>query len=165
MTELNKELQKKIKQEKKKRIKNEYIYILLDEVAMILNYKPTDTQMKKIHTETVEMLEELFSTGRSQGFRIMLSTQSYVANNSGITGAMKINTDTKLMHFTEEETSIQSIFPDTDILLNKGITPQEFGVGEFILKTKRSEFIHSRAIYIPENINELSNLLIDNINL
>lgn len=158
LTVINLARQKYIVAKGIKKIEKSYIYLMLDEVAAILNYKPLKED-KEQHEQTVKMLEDIFSMGRSQGLRVLLSTQSYVGNASSISGIMKTNIETKITHFLDEESAITSIFPDKSILEKQGIRLNDFEIGEFVVKTEGTNLIHARSCYVPEKVSNLIDLL------
>lgn len=159
LTIINLSRQKYIVKNKIKKITNSLIFVNFDEVAEILNYKAITKEEKEIQLLSNQMIESLFATGRSSGFRISFSTQSYTQNASGITNIMKTNIETKITHFLDEEQAILSIFPDKTILEKEGININEFLTGEYVLKTEGSKLYHARSIYIPESVDIFVELL------
>lgn len=159
LNDINKNRMQILIKHKQKQYKKEYIFLMLDEVAEILLHNPKDKQDKELQNEIVSILESLFRTGRSQGFRIFVSTQSFVGNASGLTGQMKNNIKTKLLHLTQSPEALRSVFPEIEVLQKEGIDPSSFTQGEYVMATEGHSLVHARAIYIPEDTDEYIELL------
>jgi len=142
----------------KKKITDNLIFLVFDEVAAILKYEPTNKEMKIMQKEIIEMIDELYFIGRSQGFRIIASTQSYVGNASGLTGLMKLNTETKFQHFAEEDSALKAFAPEPLKMYEQGIDPREFSTGEFCFKSEGSNYLSARSLYIEEDVLKLKDI-------
>ena len=146
---------------KQKQYKTDFIFIVLDEVAELLQFTTTTKQEKEDHLLTISLLESLFRTGRSQGIKIIVSTQSYVQNASGLSGQMKNNIKTKCLHLTETPEAIASVFPESEVLKKEGIEPTEFTTGEYVISSEDFEITKIRSIYINEKAEEYTKQLIE----
>lgn len=146
---INKSRQKFLIQHNKKKFTNYFIYVFFDEIAEILDYKANDKNDKIIYDKTKEIIESLFRTGRSSGFKLFYATQIFTSVGSGITNSIKNNTIFRILHKTESDEGINSVI-DKEPLEERGINVKEFGVGEMIIKNE-SDYYNVRTLYIPDN--------------
>lgn len=146
---INKARQKFLKAHNKKKFTNYYIYVFFDEIAEILDYKANTKEDKFIQDKTKEIIESLFRTSRSSGFKLFYATQIFTSVGSGISNGIKNNTIFRILHKTESDEGIHSVI-DKEPLEGRGVNPKEFGVGEMIIKNE-SEFYNVRTLYIPDN--------------
>lgn len=146
---INKARQKFLKAHNKKKFTNYYIYVFFDEIAEILDYKANTKEDKFIQDKTKEIIESLFRTSRSSGFKLFYATQIFTSVGSGISNSIKNNTIVRILHKTESEEGIYSAI-DKEPLEERGINPKEFGEGEMIIKNE-SEYFNVRTLYVPDN--------------
>lgn len=146
---MNKARQKLLKAHNKKKFTNYYIYVFFDEIAEILDYKANTKEEKFIQDKTKEIIESLFRTSRSSGFKLFYATQIFTTVGSGITNSIKNNTIFRILHKTESDEGIHSVI-DKEPLEERGINVKEFGVGEMIIKNE-SEYYNVRTLYVPDN--------------
>ena len=157
---INKARQKLLKAHNKKKFINYYIYVFFDEVAEILDYKANTKEEKFIQDKTKEIIESLFRTSRSSGFKLFYATQIFTTVGSGITNSIKNNTIFRILHKTESDEGIHSVI-DKEPLEERGINVKEFGVGEMIIKNE-SEYYNVRTLYVPDNFTK--NIIINSSN-
>ncbi len=112
-------------------------------------YAANDKNDKIIYDKTKEIIESLFRTGRSSGFKLFYATQIFTSVGSGITNSIKNNTIFRILHKTESDEGINSVI-DKEPLEERGINVKEFGVGEMIIKNE-SDYYNVRTLYIPDN--------------
>ena len=117
---INKSRQKFLIQHNKKKFTNYFIYVFFDEIAEILDYKANDKNDKIIYDKTKEIIESLFRTGRSSGFKLFYATQIFTSVGSGITNSIKNNTIFRILHKTESDEGINSVI-DKEPLEERGI--------------------------------------------
>ena len=146
---INKSRQKLLKKYNKKKMTSNYIYVFFDEIAEILDYKATDKTDKIIQDKSKEIIESLFRTSRSSGFKLFYATQIFTSVGSGISNSIKNNTIFRILHKTESDEGIHSVI-DKEPLEERGINVKEFGVGEMIIKNE-SDYYNVRTLYIPDN--------------
>lgn len=146
---INKARQQYLKDKGLKKFKDKFIYVFLDEIAEILDYSPSDKNEKEQHNKTKEIIESLFRTGRSQGFKLFYATQIFTSVGSGISNSIKNNTIFRILHKTESDEGIHSVI-DKEPLEERGINVKTFGVGEVIIKNE-SNYYHCRSLYVPDN--------------
>jgi hypothetical protein len=146
---INKARQQYLKDKGLKKFKDKFIYVFLDEIAEILDYSPSDKNEKEQHSKTKEIIESLFRTGRSQGFKLFYATQIFTSVGSGISNSIKNNTIFRILHKTESDEGIHSVI-DKEPLEERGINVKTFGVGEVIIKNE-SNYYHCRSLYVPDN--------------
>ncbi len=158
LTVINLARQQYIKDNNMKKIDDDLIFLIIDEIAFILKFETDDKELKLMQKETIQMLETLYFISRSQGFRIKIGTQSFVGNASGLTDIMKVNIETKLQHYIEEETAIKASFPEVEKLHKQGINPADFEMGEFVFKSETTDYISSRALYVEEDVIKLKDV-------
>lgn len=158
LTVINLARQKYIVDNNIKKIDWDLIFLVIDEIAFILKFETDDKDLKLMQKEMVLMIETLFFIARSQGILITISTQSFVGNASGLTGIMKLNIETKVQHYVEEETAIKASFPEPQKLYENSINPADFSKGEFVFKSENTDYISSRALYIEEDVIKLKNI-------
>lgn len=157
---INKARQKLLKAHNKKKFTNYYIYVFFDEIAEILDYKANTKEEKFIQDKTKEIIESLFRTSRSSGFKLFYATQIFTTVGSGITNSIKNNTIFRILHKTESDEGIHSVI-DKEPLEERGINVKEFGVGEMIIKNE-SEYYNVRTLYVPDNFTK--NIIINSSN-
>jgi DNA segregation ATPase FtsK/SpoIIIE, S-DNA-T family len=146
---LNKSRQILLKKYNKKKLTSNFIYIFFDEISEILDYKTNTKEDKFIQDKTKEIIESLFRTSRSSGFKLFYSTQIFTSVGSGISNSIKNNTIFRILHKTESDEGIHSVI-DKEPLEERGINVKEFGIGEMIIKFE-SEYFNVRTLFIPDN--------------
>ena len=146
---INKSRQKLLKKYNKKKLTSHYIYVFFDEIAEILDYKTNTKEEKFIQDKTKEIIESLFRTSRSSGFKLFYATQIFTSVGSGISNSIKNNTIFRILHKTESDEGIHSVI-DKEPLEERGLNPKEFGVGEMVIKNE-SDYYNVRTLYIPDN--------------
>ncbi len=146
---INKARQKFLKTHNKKKFTNFYIYVFFDEIAEILDYKANTKEEKFMQDKIKEIIESLFRTSRSSGFKLFYATQIFTSVGSGISNSIKNNTIFRILHKTESDEGIHSVI-DKEPLDGRGINVKEFGVGEMVIKNE-SEYFNVRTLYIPDN--------------
>ncbi|RXJ93756.1 hypothetical protein CRV00_09855 [Malaciobacter molluscorum] len=151
---MNKARQKFLKAHNKKKFTNYYIYVFFDEITEILDYKANTKEDKFIQDKTKEIIESLFRTSRSSGFKLFYATQIFTSVGSGISNGIKNNTIFRILHKTESDEGIHSVI-DKEPLEEMGINVKEFGVGEMIIKNE-SQYHNVRTLYISDDfINDI----------
>jgi hypothetical protein len=146
---MNKARQKYLISKKKKKFTTNFIYVFFDEVAEILDYKAIDKTDKAIQDKTKEIIESLFRSGRSSGFKLFFATQIFTSVGSGISNSIKNNTIFRILHKTESDEGIHSVI-DKEPLEERGINVKEFQVGEMIIKNE-DKYYNVRSLYVPDN--------------
>lgn len=146
---INKARQQYLKDKGLKKFKTNFIYLFLDEIAEILDYSPSDKIEKEQHNKVKDIIESLFRTGRSQGFKIFFATQIFTSVGSGISNSIKNNTIFRILHKTESDEGIHSVI-DKEPLEERGINPKTFGVGEVVIKNENL-YYHCRSLYVPDD--------------
>lgn len=145
----NKARQKFLIKHNRKKFTNYFIYVFFDEISEILDYKAITKEDKFIQDKTKEIIESLFRTARSSGFKLFYATQIFTSVGSGITNSIKNNTIFRILHKTESEEGINSVI-DKEPLEERGINPKEFGIGEMIIKNE-DKYYNVRSLFIPDN--------------
>lgn len=146
---MNKARQKLLKAHNKKKFTNYYIYVFFDEIAEILDYKANTKEEKIIQDKSKEIIESLFRTSRSSGFKLFYATQIFTSVGSGISNSIKNNTIFRILHKTESDEGIHSVI-DKEPLEERGLNPKEFEIGEMVIKNE-SEYFNVRTLFIPDN--------------
>jgi len=146
---MNKARQKYLISKKKKKFTSDYVYVFFDEISEILDYKTFDKTDKIIQDKTKEIIESLFRTGRSSGFKLFYATQIFTSVGSGISNSIKNNTIFRILHLTESDEGINSVI-DKEPLEERGINPKEFKKGEVIIKNENL-YYNVRSLYVPDN--------------
>jgi len=149
---MNKARQKYLISKNKKKFTSNYIYVFFDEIAELLDYKASDKTDKIIYDKTKEIVESLFRTGRSSGFKLFYATQIFTTVGSGITNSIKNNTIFRILHLTESDEGINSVI-DKEPLEERGINVKEFGKGEMIIKNENN-YYNVRSLYVPDNFTD-----------
>jgi hypothetical protein len=116
---------------------DDYIFLIFDEMAEILNYEAIEKEEKEFLKQIVSMINSLFTTGRSQNIRIVYAVQSYVKDASGVNTTIKTNTSTKFLFKTQQSTSISSVVSNED-LEEIGVNPKNLKTGEALLLDNES---------------------------
>lgn len=148
-----------LKTNKLKKFVDNYIYIIFDELAEILDYEAKNNKIEKeIQGEISAIIESLLRTGRSQGMKIFYSTQSFLSTSSGLSSSMKNNTKLRVLHQTKNKTSIGSVVPMEE-LEEEGYAPYNYDMGRNLVISEE-EMIEVRSLYIPEDF--LDEIVINN---
>jgi hypothetical protein len=155
---INKSRMLYLKTNKLKKFVDNYIYIIFDELAEILDYEPKEKNEKQMQSEISAIIESLLRTGRSQGFKIFYSTQSFLSTSSGLTSGMKNNTKLRVLHQTKNKTAIGSVIP-LEELEEEGFDPYSYDMGRNLVITDE-EMLEVRSLYIQENF--LEEIVINN---
>jgi hypothetical protein len=146
---LNKSRMLYLKTNKMKKFIDNYIYIVFDELAEILDYDPKEKQERQIQNEISSIIESLLRTGRSQGIKIIYSTQSFLSTSSGLTSGMKNNTKLRVLHQTKNKMAIGSVIPMEE-LQEEGYDPYNYNMGRnLVISDENIEEV--RSLYIPDN--------------
>jgi hypothetical protein len=162
---INKSRMKYLKDTKQKKFTTDFIILLFDELAEILDYNPTTKEERQIQDKITFYLESLLRTGRSQGFKIFYSTQSYLSTSSGLTSGMKNNTKLKIAHQLGSNLQVGSIKP-VEELNEIGINPTQYDVGKNVVINEADNTIYEvRSLYIPDNFTETINIKSSNSNI
>ena len=146
---VNKSRQQYLISKNKKKFNSLFIYVFFDEISEILDYKGNTKEDKIIQDKTKEIIESLFRTGRSSGFKLFFATQIFTSVGSGISNSIKNNTIFRILHKTESQEGIQSVI-DKEPLEERGINVKEFQVGEMVIKNE-DKYYNVRSLYIPDN--------------
>jgi len=154
---INKARMQYIKSIGAKKLTHSYIVLIFDELAEILDYTPTSKDERQIQEKIVFYIESLLRTGRSQGFKIIYSTQSYLSSSSGLTSGMKNNTLLKISHQLSSNLHVGSIKP-VEELAELGIeNPTKFDVGRnVVFNEANNTFYECRSLYVKDDfINDI----------
>jgi hypothetical protein len=146
---MNKARQKYLISIKKKKFTSNYIYVFFDEIAELLDYKTFDKTDKIIQDKTKEIIESLFRTGRSSGFKLFYATQIFTSVGSGLSNGIKNNTIFRILHKTESDEGINSVI-DKEPLEERGINVKEFEIGEMVIKNE-DKYYNVRSLYVPDD--------------
>ncbi len=138
-----------LKTNKLKKFVDNYIYVIFDELAEILDYEPKEKSEKQIQNEISAIIESLLRTGRSQGIKIFYSTQSFLSTSSGLTSGMKNNTKLRVLHQTKNKMAIGNVIPMEELEEN-GYDPYNYNMGRNLVISDE-EMIEVRSLYIPED--------------
>ena len=148
---INKARMRYLKMNKLKKFTSDFIILLFDELAEILDFKPNTKEDKFIQTQISSYIETLLRTGRSQGFKIIYSTQSYLSTSSGLTSGMKNNTKLKIMHQLGSGLQVGSVKP-TEELNEIGINPTSYDVGKnVVINESNNTIFEVRSLFIPDD--------------
>jgi hypothetical protein len=145
-----------------KKWKGEYIFLVFDEFAQILMYTPKNQEEKEILKDINFILNNLFSTGRSQNIRIIYSTQSFVKEASNIPNVIKVNTTVKFMFRTTASTSISSVIIKED-LDELQLNPKLLNKGEsLIIDAEDVDTYKFKTVFVEDNkLNEILSLVMN----
>lgn len=146
---INKSRMLYLKKNKMKKFSDNYLYIIFDELAEVLDYEPKEKQEKQIQNEISAIIESLLRTGRSQGIKIIYSTQSFLSTSSGLTSGMKNNTKLRVLHQTKNKMAIGSVIPMEE-LVEEGYDPYNYNMGRNLVISDE-EMIEVRSLYIPDD--------------
>lgn len=148
----NKARMRFLKANKKKKIQDNLIILIFDELAEILDYTPTNKDERKIQEKISFYIESLLRTGRSQNFKIFYSTQSYLSSTSGLSSGMKNNTMLKITHQLSSNLHVGTIKPMEEIE-ELGLTnPTKFDIGRnLIFNETNNTHYEVRSLYVEED--------------
>lgn len=149
---INKARMQYIKSIGAKKLNHSYIILIFDELAEILDYTPTNKDERQIQEKIVFYIESLLRTSRSQGFKTIYSTQSYLSSSSGLTSGMKNNTLLKISHQLSSNLHVGSIKP-VEEFNELGIeNPTKFDIGRNIVFSEANNtFYECRSLYVPDD--------------
>lgn len=145
----NKARQQYLISKEKKKFTNKFIFVFFDEIAEILDFKGNNKEDKLIQDKTKEIIESLFRTGRSSGFKLFYATQIFTSVGSGLSNSIKNNTIFRILHKTESSEGIHSVI-DAEPLQERGINVKEFEIGEMVIKNE-DKYFNVRSLYVPDN--------------
>lgn len=164
---INKIRMRYLKTTKQKKFMSDFIVLVFDELAEILDYTPSTKEERKMQEKISFYIESLLRTGRSQGFKIFYSTQSYLSTSSGLSSGMKNNTKLKVAHQLGSNLQVGSIKP-VEELNEIGISPTKYDVGKNVVINESDNTIYEvRSLYVPDDfidsieINASSNKLLE----
>lgn len=148
---INKARMRYLRANKIKKLTSNFIVLLFDELAEILDTKPTTKEERFLSEKIRYYLESLLRTGRSQGFKIIYSTQSYLSTSSGVSAGMKNNTKLKIMHQLGSNMQVGSVKAVAE-LNDLGIYPTNYDVGRNVVINEVNNTIYEvRSLYIPDD--------------
>jgi hypothetical protein len=148
---INKARMRYLRANKKKKFTNDFIVLLFDELAEILDFTPASKEDKFIQEKINFYIESLLRTGRSQGFKIFYSTQSYLSTASGLSSGMKNNTKLKVAHQLGSKLQVGSIKP-VEELEELFIDPTNYDVGKNVVINEADNTIYEvRSLYVPDD--------------
>ncbi|WP_428737653.1 hypothetical protein [Sulfurimonas sp.] len=151
---INKARMRYLKANKKKKFSTDFIVLIFDELAEILDYIPSTKEERKMQDMISFYLESLLRTGRSQGFKIFYSTQSYLSSASGLSSGMKNNTKLKIAHQLGSNLQVGSIKP-VEELNEIGVFPTKYDIGKNVVINEADNTIYEvRSLYVPDNFIE-----------
>ena len=151
---INKARMRYLRFTKKKKFISDFIVLLFDELAEILDFTATTKEDKFIQEKITFYIESLLRTGRSQGFKIIYSTQSYLSTASGLTSGMKNNTKLKVAHQLGSKLQVGSIKP-VEELEELCINPTNYDIGKNVVINESNNSIYEvRSLYVPDNFIE-----------
>lgn len=148
-----------LKANKKKKLTSNFIFIVFDEMAEVLDYTTATKEEKFIKEQILFYFESLIRTMRSQAIVILYSTQSYLSNASGLSSAVKNSTILKVAHQLGSKMQTSSI-KDSEELIERGIDdPTTYDIGRnLIINESNNTYLEVRSLYVPEDF-------IDNIEI
>lgn len=162
---INKSRMRYLKDTKQKKFTTDFIILLFDELAEILDYNPTTKEERHIQDKISFYLESILRTGRSQGFKIFYSTQSYLSTSSGLTSGMKNNTKLKIAHQLGSNLQVGSIKP-VEELNEIGINPTAYDIGKNVVINEADNTIYEvRSLYIPDDFTNTIKIKSSNSNI
>ncbi|WNY97948.1 hypothetical protein SUSP_000366 [Sulfurospirillum sp. 'SP'] len=151
---INKARMQYLKAHKMKKMSLHYIVLIFDELAEILDYAPSNKEERALQEKIAFYLESLLRTGRSQGFKIFYSTQSYLSTSSGLSSGMKNNTKLKITHQLGSNLQVGTIKPIEE-LAELGIFPTKYDVGKNVVINEANNDIYEvRSLYVPDDFIE-----------
>ena len=151
---INKARMQYLKAHKMKKMSAHYIVLIFDELAEILDYAPSNKEERALQEKIAFYLESLLRTGRSQGFKIFYSTQSYLSTSSGLSSGMKNNTKLKITHQLGSNLQVGTIKPIEE-LAELGIFPTKYDVGKNVVINEANNDIYEvRSLYVPDDFIE-----------
>lgn len=152
---VNKARMKYVKHLKQKKLKDNAIVLIFDELAEILDYTPSNKEERFIQEKIAFYLESLLRTGRSQNFKIFYSTQSYLSSTSGLSSGMKNNTLLKITHQLSSNLHVGTIKPIEEIE-ELGLTnPTQFDIGRnLVFNDANNTHYETRSLYVKEDFIE-----------
>ena len=158
---INKARMKYLKHNGLKKFNNELIVVIFDELAEILDYTGKSKEEKKMQDEISAILESILRIGRSQNFKIIYSTQSYLATSSGLSSGMKNNTKLKIAHQLGSRMQVGSIKP-VEELDDLNIDPTSYDIGRnVVINEQTNDVFEVRSLYLDEDF--MDNVEIENI--
>ena len=146
---INKARQKYLISKNRKKFIDKFIFVFFDEISEILDFKTSNKQDKIIQDKSKEIIESLFRTGRSSGFKLFYATQIFTSVGSGLSNSIKNNTIFRILHKTESLEGIYSVI-DKEPLEERGINVKEFQIGEMIIKNE-DKYFNVRSLFINDN--------------
>lgn len=149
---INKSRMAYLKANRMKKLTSNFIFVIFDEMAEVLDYTATTKEEKKIKEQILFFFESLLRTMRSQGIKIFYSTQSYLSNASGLSSSVKNNTILKVAHQLGSKMQTSSI-KDSEELMERGLDdPTTFNVGRnLVINEATNEYLELRSLYVPED--------------
>ena len=161
---INKSRMRYLRSTKQKKFTSDFIILVFDELAEILDYTPSTKEERKVQEKISSYIESLLRTGRSQGFKIFYSTQSYLSTSSGLSSGMKNNTKLKIAHQLGSGLQVGSIKP-VEELNELSIFPTKYDVGKNVVINEADNTIYEvRSLYVPDNFIETITLNTDTTN-
>lgn len=140
---------KYIKSKNAKKIEGHRLITFFDEMAEILDYQPQSREERAIQERIVAIIETIMRIGRASDIFIGYSTQSPLQQNSGLTNSMKQNTTIKLTFGLTSQMQVSSV---SEELIEKGINPTEFTIGQFAyINGANNEMGVARALMVKDN--------------
>jgi len=158
---INKSRMRYLRSTKQKKFTSDFIILVFDELAEILDYTPSTKEERKVQEKISFYIESLLRTGRSQGFKIFYSTQSYLSTSSGLSSSMKNNTKLKIAHQLGSGLQVGSVKP-VEELNELGIFPTKYDVGKNVVINEADNTIYEvRSLYVPDDFIETITLNTD----
>jgi len=148
---INKSRMRYLKTTKRKKFTSDFIVLVFDELAEILDYIPITKDERKMQEQISFYIESILRTGRSQGYKLFYSTQSYLSTSSGLSSGMKNNTKLKVAHQLGSNLQVGSIKP-VEELNEMGISPTKYDVGKNVVINEADNTIYEvRSLYVPDD--------------
>jgi len=148
---INKSRMRYLKTKKQKKFTKDFIVLIFDELAEILDFTHSTKEERKMQEKIGFYIESLLRTGRSQGFKVFYSTQSYLSTSSGLSSGMKNNTKLKVAHQLGSNLQVGSIKP-VEELNEMGIAPTKYDVGKNVVINEADNTIYEvRSLYVPDD--------------
>ena len=155
ISNINENRMKYLKDNDLEKWENEYIFIIFDEFAEVLNYEASTKEDKEILKQIISMINSLFATARSSNIFITYATQSFVKDVSNINTTIKTNTSTKFLFKTTQSTSISSVVSSED-LDDIGVNPKNLKIGEALLLDNESmASLKFKSVFIDKNTDDI----------
>lgn len=159
---INKARMKFLKQKGLKKMDTNFIVLLFDELAEILDVTVSTKEDRYIQEKIVFYIESLLRTGRSQGFKILYSTQSFLSTASGLTSGMKNNTQLRIMHTLSSKMQVSSV-KAVDELNLLSIDPTNYTTGKNVVINGSDNTIYEvQSLYVEEDF--INHIKIDTTN-